>query len=558
MLARLRELLLVSARETSLFGDRNGEVRLQQRNAIAGLAFSDQEGQLVLFRPPLELGGLLPVVSLLLPAIRDVRLEGGGQTLALGLIFLDLRGKLLAFKEHLLESFARVCLSFFEPGAFLPVLSLPPLTIRDMRLEGGGQALPFGVRLLDLRGEMLAFGERLGELLARRGVSVFERGTFLPVLRLPPLSRVVVRLEGGGQPLPFRLRLLDLRGQALPFGDRLCELLVRRSVSVFERGTFLPGLRLPPLARAVVRLEGGGQTLAFGLVFLDLRGKLLAFKKHLLESFARVCLSFFEPGAFLPVLSLPPLTIRDMRLEGGGQALPFGVRLLDLRGEMLAFGERLCELLARRSVSVFERGTFLPVLRLPPLARVVVRLEGGGQPLPFSLRLLDLRGEVIVFGQRLCELLARRCLSRFERGAFLPVLSLPLLTLFVLRFEGRGQPLPFRLGFRDLRGEMLAFGERLCELLARAFLAGFELGTFLPVLRLPLLARVVVRLEGGGQPLPFRLGTPRSARPAAAVRLAPARVARWFLFDGLPRCHGQSLRSGGRSRADARAMYHGG
>ena len=59
LLACLRELLLVGAREAALFGDRGGEFHLQQRNAIAGLAFSDQERQLALFRPPLELGGLL-------------------------------------------------------------------------------------------------------------------------------------------------------------------------------------------------------------------------------------------------------------------------------------------------------------------------------------------------------------------------------------------------------------------------------------------------------------------------------------------------------------------
>ena len=107
LLAHLRELLLVGAGETGLFGDRGGEFHLQQRNAIASLALSDQERQLVPFRPPLELGGLPQVVSLLMLAIRDERVEGSGQTLPFGLVFLDLHRHVLPFGEHLFQLLAR-------------------------------------------------------------------------------------------------------------------------------------------------------------------------------------------------------------------------------------------------------------------------------------------------------------------------------------------------------------------------------------------------------------------------------------------------------------------
>ena len=499
------QLLLIFARETGLFGDRGGEFRLQQRNAIGGLAFPDQERQLVLFRPSLELGGFLPVVCLPLLAARDVRREVSGQTLPFGLVFLDLSGSLLVLSEHLFELLARACLPFFEPGVFLAVLSLPPLAIRDMRFEGRGQAVPFGLRLVDLRGEVLTFGERLGELLARRFLSFFEPGTCLPVLSLPLLAFLVLRLEGGGQTLPFGLRLLDLRGQVLALGERLGELFTRAGVSFFEPGVCLPVLSLPPLAIRHMRLEGGGQALPFGLRLLDLRGDVLAFGERLSELLARRCLSFFEPGALLPVLGLPLLTFLVLRLQGGGQTLPFGLRLLDLRGQVLALGERLGELFTRAGVSFFEPGAFLPVLDFPPLAIRHMRLEGGGQALPLGLRLLDLRGDVLAFGERLDELLARRCLPFLEPGVFLPVLSLPLLAFRVLRLEGGGQALPFGPRLLDLRGQVLAFGERLCELLARAGVSFFEPGAFFPVLSLPLLALRVLRLEGGGQTLPFRL-----------------------------------------------------
>ena len=303
LLACPSELLFVGARETALFGGRGGELDLQPGDAIAGLAFSDQERQLVLFGPSLELGGLLPVFRLSLLAIRDLRLEGRGQTLPFGLILLDLRGKLLAFRERLFELLARLCLSVFERGGLLPVLCLPLLAIRDLRLEGRGQTLPFGLILLDLRGKLPAFRERLFELLARLCLSVFERGGLLPVLRLPLLAIRDLRLEGRGQTLPFGLILLDLRGKLLAFRERLFELLARLCLSVFERGGLLPVLCLPLLAIRDLRLEGGGQTLPLGLILLDLRGKLLAFRERLFELLARLCLSVFERGGLLPVLA---------------------------------------------------------------------------------------------------------------------------------------------------------------------------------------------------------------------------------------------------------------
>ena len=374
-----------------------------------------------------------------------------------------------------------------------------------MRLESGGQAPPFRLRFLDLRSQVLALGERLCELLPRRCVSIFERCTFLLVLSLPLPAQLVLHLESGGQTPPFHLRFLDLCGQVLAFGERPCELLARRCVSTFEPGTRLLVLSFPMLALFILCLDRGGQAPPFGLRFLDLRGQVLAFGERLCELLARACLPFLEPGASLPVLSLPPLALCDMRLESGGQALPFGLRLFDLRGEVLAFGERPCELLARRCVSGFEPGAFLPILSLPLPALLVLHLEGRGQTLPFRLRLLDLPGQALPFNQRLCELFARRCVSIFEPGIVLPVLSLPALALLVLRLEGGGQTLAFRLRLLDLRGQVLPFGKRLSELFARRSLSGFERGTFLMVLSLPPLALCVLRVEGGDQTLPFRL-----------------------------------------------------
>ena len=129
--------------------------------------FSGQERQLSLFGPAFELGGFLAVISFPALAISGLRIEGRSEALPFDPELLDLRGQVLAIRERLVELLEPSLLSGFEHGAFVPVLGLPRLAIRDLRVEGCGQTLPFGPMLFDLCGQPLLFRESPVELLVR-------------------------------------------------------------------------------------------------------------------------------------------------------------------------------------------------------------------------------------------------------------------------------------------------------------------------------------------------------------------------------------------------------
>jgi hypothetical protein len=140
---------------------------------------------------------------------------------------------------------------------------------------------------------------------------------------------------------------------------------------------------------------------------------------------------------------------------------------------VLAIRERLLELLALLFLSCLERSGSFPVLTLPRLALRDLRIEGCGETLPFGLESLDLCGELLPCREYTFELLEPFFLSCFELGASAPVLNLPLLTICDLRVEGCGQTLPLDPILVDLCDKLLVFRERLFELLARLFLPSF-------------------------------------------------------------------------------------
>jgi hypothetical protein len=319
------DLLLVGTREAALFCNRGSELGFQPGDAITRLMFSGQERQLALFGPSFELGGFLPVLNLPALLIRDLPVEGGGQAQPFCPERLDLRGKLLPLRERVLELRARLLLSSFERRGFLPVLSLPLLVLRDLRVEGCGETPPFGLESFDLRCELLPVRERLFELLERSRLSRLELGGFLPILSFPMLPFRDLRIEGCGQTLPFGLEYLDLNGELLALRERVFELFARSCLSHLELGDLIPILDLPVLALLDLRIKRRGQTLPFGPESLDLGCELLSLRDRLFELLERSGLSHLELGGSLSILSFPFFALRDLSVEGCRQPLPFGL-----------------------------------------------------------------------------------------------------------------------------------------------------------------------------------------------------------------------------------------
>ena len=270
-------------------------------------------------------------------------------------MLLDLRGKLPAFRERLFELRARLCLSAFERGGLLPVFGLPLLAIRDLRIESRGQTLPLGLMLLDLRGKLLPFRERLFELLAR-SLSVRLRarrtapGTPPPSAGDPRFAHRGPRSDAAARPDTPRSARQAAAVPRAPVRVARASLSVRLRARRTAPGTPPPSAGDPRFAHRGPRSGAAVRPDTPPICTASCRRSASA-----RSSCSRFSSVLFERGGSAPVFGLPLLAIRDLRIERRGQTLPLGLILLDLRGKLPAFRERLFEL-SRASLSPVHHG----------------------------------------------------------------------------------------------------------------------------------------------------------------------------------------------------------